>query len=95
MPREDLEASHRNASPVDGEVEGARLVGEGGNAGVAQGLAKHNQFLWAKKMGQQNEPRCGLFKQVEYYCVCVLILLCVSSYFSVCPHTAIKVCIPL
>jgi hypothetical protein len=43
---------------------------EGGNDGDAQGLEKHNQFLWAKKMGQQNEPRWGLFKQVEYYYMC-------------------------
>ena len=35
MPRESLEASHRNASPVDGEVGGARFVGEGGNDGDA------------------------------------------------------------
>jgi hypothetical protein len=89
MPREDLEESHHNTNQVDGEVGGERLVGEGGDDGDAQGLAKHNQFLWAKKMGQQNEPRCGLFKQVEYYCVCVLMLLCVSSYYY------IKVCILL
>ena len=90
MPRESLEASHRNASPVDGEVGGARLVGEGGNDGDAQGLAKHNQFLWVKKMGQQNEPRCGLFKKVEYYCVCVLIL-CVLIPLYKCLHTTIEV----
>ena len=63
---------------------------EGGNDGDAQGLEKHNQFLWAKKMGQQNEPRCGLFKKVEYYCVCVLIL-CVLIPLYKCLHTAIEV----
>mmetsp|Transcript_51861 Transcript_51861/g.161348 ORF Transcript_51861/g.161348 Transcript_51861/m.161348 type:complete len:585 (+) Transcript_51861:135-1889(+) len=34
------------------------------NDGVGgDGFEKHNQFLWAKRMGQQNEPRWGLFKQ--------------------------------
>jgi len=40
--------------------------GAGAGSGVDEegpGLEKHNQFLWAKRMGQQNEPRWGLFKQ--------------------------------
>jgi hypothetical protein len=62
---------------------------EGGNDGDAQGLEKHNQFLWAKKMGQQNEPRWGLFKQVAYYYICVRIL-CVCIPLYMCPHTIIE-----
>lgn len=41
--------------------EGAGSGGEGEDD--RQGFEKHNQFLWAKRMGQQNEPRWGLFKQ--------------------------------
>mmetsp|Transcript_29631 Transcript_29631/g.47708 ORF Transcript_29631/g.47708 Transcript_29631/m.47708 type:complete len:629 (-) Transcript_29631:712-2598(-) len=41
--------------------EGGGSGGEGDEDG--QGFEKHNQFLWAKRMGQQNEPRWGLFKQ--------------------------------
>ncbi len=51
----------RRAEQRDGE---GGAGGEGGADG--QGFEKHNQFLWAKKMGQQNEPRWGLFKQVAY-----------------------------
>jgi hypothetical protein len=60
---------------------------EGGNDGDAQGLEKHNQFLWAKKMGQQNEPRWGLFKQVACGYVCVRIRVYVSAHHYMCPHT--------
>ena len=73
----------RKERTIRDEVGGARLVGEGGNDGDTQGLAKHNQFLWAKKMGQQNEPRCGFFKQVKFYYVCVLLLLHVPSYYCI------------
>ena len=63
---------------------------EGGNDGDAQGLEKHNQFLWAKKMGQQNEPRWGLFKQVEYYYMCPHTSICVRILLYMCPHTIIE-----
>ena len=66
----------RRAEQRDGE---GGAGGEGGADG--QGFEKHNQFLWAKKMGQQNEPRWGLFKQVEYYYIWVLLLLYVSAYY--------------
>ena len=61
--------------------EGGGCGGDGEEEG--QGFEKHNQFLWAKRMGQQNEPRWGLFKQggsagpaflkllEELVCVCV------------------------
>ena len=60
----------RRAEQRDGE---GGAGGEGGADG--QGFEKHNQFLWAKKMGQQNEPRWGLFKQVAYCYMCVLMLI--------------------
>mmetsp|Transcript_46788 Transcript_46788/g.110169 ORF Transcript_46788/g.110169 Transcript_46788/m.110169 type:complete len:174 (-) Transcript_46788:117-638(-) len=36
---------------------------QGGAAGDEGGVERHNQFLWAKRMGQENEPRWGLFKK--------------------------------
>ncbi len=88
----------RRAEQRDGE---GGAGGEGGADG--QGFEKHNQFLWAKKMGQQNEPRWGLFKQVASCYTYVLILLQLASRRSpaaasvsssnsaillwMCPHT--------
>ena len=58
----DPDASARKKRRAEKDVDGAAgSGGEGDDDG--QGVEKHNQFLWAKRMGHQNEPRWGLFKQ--------------------------------
>jgi hypothetical protein len=64
----------RGGSKAEGDGRGRKRRPAGSTGGSAagedkeaqerdQGFEKHNQFLWAKRMGQQNEPRWGLFKQ--------------------------------
>lgn len=53
----------RKKNDSEGDDEIRKSPGAGAGAG-AEGHEKHNQFLWAQRMGHQNQPRWGLFKQV-------------------------------
>eukprot|EP00961_Rhodomonas_salina_P104281 1403755-Rhodomonas_salina.1 len=51
---------------------------QGGAAGDEGGVERHNQFLWAKRMGQENEPRWGLFKKVSARARRVCVCMCMA-----------------
>ncbi len=57
---DDAEKEARNKVKKSGDVAGLKT-----GPNDSPGVERHNQYLWARRMGHENEPRWGLFKQVR------------------------------
>mmetsp|Transcript_8450 Transcript_8450/g.16504 ORF Transcript_8450/g.16504 Transcript_8450/m.16504 type:complete len:261 (-) Transcript_8450:629-1411(-) len=58
------EESHLPSPMPTGEIQRRKRMRVSKQAPPeGEGIAGHNQFVWAQRMGHQNAPRSGLFKQ--------------------------------